>query len=64
MELLEVCLMTSYFHFQQKDGTVLGSSLSPVVSNIYMELSEEMAMNCAVCKPSLWLRYMADTSVT
>jgi hypothetical protein len=42
MELLEVCLKTSYFQFrdkffQLKDGMAMDSSLSPVVSNIYME---------------------------
>jgi hypothetical protein len=39
------------------------SSLSPVVSNIFMKLYEEMAMNSAVCKPSLWLRRVDDTFV-
>jgi hypothetical protein len=39
MELLEMCLRTTYFQvedkfFQQKDGMAMGSSLSPVVSNI------------------------------
>jgi hypothetical protein len=42
MELLEVCLKTTYFQmeckfFQQKDGMAMGSTLSPVVSNIFME---------------------------
>jgi hypothetical protein len=56
MELLEVCLKTSYFQFgdkffEQKNGMAMGRVLSPVVSNIYVELFEEMAMNSAVCKP-------------
>jgi hypothetical protein len=39
MELLEVCLKTTYFQvddkfFQQKDRMAMGSSLSSVVSNI------------------------------
>jgi hypothetical protein len=42
MELLEACLSTSYFHvddcfYQQKDFMAPGTSLSPVVSKIYME---------------------------
>jgi hypothetical protein len=46
MELLEVCLKTCYFQFrdkffQQKNGMATGSSLSPVVSNMYMEFFEE-----------------------
>jgi hypothetical protein len=40
-ELLEVCLRTTYFEvdkfFQQKDSMAMGSSLSPIVSNFYME---------------------------
>jgi hypothetical protein len=47
MELLEVCLKTTYFQvgnrfFQQKDGMAMGNSLSPVVCNIYMEHFEEL----------------------
>jgi hypothetical protein len=39
MELLEVCLRTTYFQvddkfFQQKDGMAMKSSLSPIVTNI------------------------------
>jgi hypothetical protein len=49
MELLEVCLRTTYFQvddrfFQQKDGMAMGSSLSPIVSNIYMEHFEKLAV--------------------
>jgi hypothetical protein len=43
MEVLEVCLRTTYYQvddkfFQQKDGMAMRSSLSPILSNIYMEL--------------------------
>jgi hypothetical protein len=65
MELLEVCLKTAYFQvydkfFQQTDGMAMGSSLSPIVSNICMELFEELALDSAQYKPSLWLRYIDD----
>jgi hypothetical protein len=44
MELMEVCLTTTYFQadkfFQQKDGMATGSSLSPIMSNISMEYFE------------------------
>jgi hypothetical protein len=50
MELLEVCLRTTYFQvddkfFQQNDGMAMGSSLSPIVSNIFMEHSEKLAID-------------------
>ena len=40
MELLEVCLKTTYCQvddkfFQQKESTTMGSSLSPMESNIF-----------------------------
>jgi hypothetical protein len=46
MELLEVCIKTTYFQFedkfyQQKEGMAMGSSLSPAVTNIFMEHFEK-----------------------
>jgi hypothetical protein len=41
----------------------MGSSLSPIVSNIYMEHFENLALDSALLKPSLWLCYMDDTFV-
>jgi hypothetical protein len=48
MELLEVCLRITYFQvhnkfFQQTDGKGMGSSLSPSVSNIFIEHFEKLA---------------------
>ncbi|PNF42699.1 hypothetical protein B7P43_G14177 [Cryptotermes secundus] len=68
MELLEVCLRTTYFQvddkfFQQKDGMAMGNSLSPIVSNIFMEHFEKLALDSTPYKPSLWLRYVDDTFV-
>jgi hypothetical protein len=66
MELLEVFLKTTYLQvddkfFQQKDGMAMGSSLSLIVSNIYMENFEKFALDSGQHKPSLWLRYVDDT---
>jgi hypothetical protein len=52
MELLEVCLRTIYFQvndnlFQQKDGMALRSSLSPIISNSYMEHFEKLTLDSA-----------------
>jgi hypothetical protein len=52
IELLEVSLRTTYFQvdskfFQQKDGKAMGSSLSPIVSNTYIQHFEELAFDSA-----------------
>ena len=63
---LELCLKTTYFCFreeyhQQKDGAAMGSPVSPVVANIYMEMFEEMALSTTQQKPRIWKRYVDDT---
>jgi hypothetical protein len=63
MELLEICLKTTYFQvddrfFQQRDGMAKENSLSPVVCNIYMEHFEILDLDSLSYKPSLWLRYV------
>jgi hypothetical protein len=68
MELLDVCLTTTYFQvddkfFQQKDGMTMGNALSPVVSNIFMEHFEELVLRTPNHRPFLWLRYVDDTFV-
>jgi hypothetical protein len=68
MELLEVCLRTTYFQvddkfFQQKVGMAMGSFLSPTVSSIFMEHFEKLALDSVQHKQSLWLRYVGDTFV-
>jgi hypothetical protein len=50
IELLEVCLRTTYFRaedsfFKQKDGKAMGSTLSPIVSNIFMEHCKKLAID-------------------
>jgi hypothetical protein len=41
----------------------MGSSLSPIHSNIFPEHSEKLALDSAQHKPSLWLQYVDDTFV-
>jgi hypothetical protein len=41
----------------------MGNSLSPMVSNIFMEHFEELALNTAGHKPAKWLRYIDDAFV-
>jgi hypothetical protein len=63
MELLDICLTTTYFLFedkfnQQKQTVAMGNS--PVVSNVLMEHFEEMALDTAGPKSAKWLRYVND----
>ena len=41
----------------------MGSPLSPVLANIYMEYFEEMALGSRSLKPSMRLRYIDDTFI-
>ena len=44
-------------------GMTMGSPLSPVMANIYMEQFQKEVLETAPLKPSLWLRYVDDTFV-
>jgi hypothetical protein len=61
-------LTYSYFSFagqfyEQIDGVAMGSSLSSVIVNFYMEIFEEIAFDRAPHKPLCWFRYVDDTFV-
>ena len=38
----------------------MGSPVSAVTANIYMEEFEEQAIANAICKPTIWKRYEDD----
>jgi hypothetical protein len=66
--LIEHCLTSTYFQFQgefyeQTSGAAMGSPISPIIANIFMEHFENEVLKNAPLKPSTWFRYVDDTFV-
>ena len=51
--------MGSHIYWQE-EGLAMGSPLSPVLANIYMEYFEEIALGSTSLKPCMWLWYVYD----
>jgi hypothetical protein len=49
--------------YEQTDGVAMGSPLSPVVANFFMEDFKKRAKHHATHKPTCWFRYVDDTFV-
>ena len=65
LKLIELCTNNAYFScngnfFQQKRGLPMGSCISPVLSNIYMEFFERYLLPSIVNFELVWLRYVDD----
>ena len=66
--LLEFCLKNTYFSFQdqfyeQVEGAAMGSPVSPIVANLYMEYLEKKSSEYCPRLPRFWCRHVDDTFV-
>ena len=67
MHLVEICLTSTFFcfedeFFEQTCGVAMGSSLSPIVANLFMEDFEAKSLASTRLLPKLWRRYVDDTN--
>ncbi|XP_050510634.1 uncharacterized protein LOC126887260 [Diabrotica virgifera virgifera] len=65
MELLTLCTHNTYFQlnnefYKQNFGLAMGSSLSPLLANIFMEDFENNIISKQNLKPTVWWRYVDD----
>jgi len=67
MDLLKFIVTTTYFSFraviyQQMFGAAMGSPVSPLLANLFLEWLEKQAIAMALveCKPKFWKRYVDD----
>ena len=63
---LEICFNATIFTFdhtnyRQMFGFLIGSCISPVLSNVFMEHVEQLAISIFPTLPILWCRYVDDT---
>jgi hypothetical protein len=67
VEMIKTCMEQNYFRFNnkfyiQKKGLPMGSSLSPIMAEIYMNELENNVMNSSMYKNNIkkWVRYVDD----
>ena len=63
-----MCLKSTYFSlrgniYEHIEGVAMGSPLSPVVADIYMEWLEKKSIETYPLKPKIWKRFVDDTYV-
>ena len=65
-ELLQLCLKSVYFSYnggfyEQRQRVAMGSPVSAVVANLYMEFFEKLGLESAPARHRLWKWYVDDT---
>jgi hypothetical protein len=68
LALFRHVLTSTYFSFggqfcEQTNGVAMGSPLSPIIANLFMENFEERALQQVTHKPLCWFRHVDDTSI-
>ena len=68
MDLLEFCLRSTYFtyrgkFYEQVEGAAMGSPMSPIVANLYMESFEMRGLQSSPNPTSVWKRFV-DTPLS
>ena len=63
---MKLCLTITCFqwrekYYEQTYGAPMGSPLSPVMANLFMEEFEKNALATATLKPAFWFRYVDHT---
>ena len=64
-DLLRMCLTTTYFKYDsifyaQTEGAAMGSPVSPIVANLFMEDYKGKALDAYQDPPKYWGRYVDD----
>ena len=65
IKLLRFCLTSTSFqykgeHYQQQEGVAMGSPVSPVIADLFMEDLEEKFLTTCSTPPRVWKRFVDD----